>query len=110
MLKLERLRLLNEKTALDNRAKMGELVNVDELGQVWTRAFAGFRSALEVIPRKLAAAHDVDSGVERELARLIDDALRELAGLELGDGEGAGAAGDADVARGPETAAEGLAE
>lgn len=102
-LKAERLRLQNERLSIQNRASRNELLAVNELAIAWTRTLATFKSALEVIPRKLAAVEGVTREAEHELESLIDQALRDLASIDVGGaGGGNGAAG---VAAGPEAPA-----
>lgn len=93
-LRKENLRQRIRTQELDNLERERMLIDAEALGQVWQRALGSFRSALEAIPRKLAAVEGVSAEVERECARLVAAALEGLADLELvDDDDGSGEEG-----------------
>lgn len=89
--KVRKTELEAERLELQNRQRRGELVDVEHMAPVITRALASFTRRLSNIPRKLGAEHGLDREVEEATKLLIDDALRELADMDYGVSEVANA-------------------
>lgn len=88
--KVQKTQLEAERLELQNRERRGELVDIEHLAPVITRALAAFTRRLTNIPRKLAAEYGIEPETEAALKVFIDDALGELADLDYGPGAASG--------------------
>lgn len=97
-----------DKLALENAAARGELVYVDDMVEVWSRALTAFRQRLRGAAAKLAPrVNPGNPNLARDLIeREHDEALAELADLDPGAEPGKRAANGNGAVRHTEASSE----